>query len=183
VGDEIGFLMVGFMPESRPDYWLFLFRATNQAQQRPIVAAGKAFLDDLMSVDYTIPYWQSYGFWWAAVSVIVPLSVHALEQALDRWYSRVCSALTYWEWHSVRCGDTNLPEPAEDQDEARWYWGVWADLRHAGLLTLAREGSLPEALQAAARECVEQENSFSYPSEMQNPIPPELAKTWTTSAT
>jgi hypothetical protein len=173
VAHSIGYLMVGFMPESRPDAWPLLFSATEPAEQRAIVAAGRAFLDDLVGADYTVAYWESYAFWWAAVAVIARLSVHALDQALTRWYTRIRSALTYWEWYAEHYGRTDPPEPEGDEEEARWYWGVWADLRHAGLLTLARQGLIPEMLQTAAREFVKKEDGFFYPSEMQHPIPPE----------
>jgi ParB/RepB/Spo0J family partition protein len=183
VADSIGFLMVGFMPESRPDYWPLLFSATQQAEQRAIVTAANAFLDDLFSENYTMPYWESYAFWWAAVAIIARLSVHALDKAMERWYTRIRSALAYWQWYGAHFGHTDPPEPEEDEEERCWYWGTWADLRHAGLLTLARQGLIPEALQTAAREFVMKEDAFFYPSEMQNRIPPELAKTWTTPAT
>jgi ParB/RepB/Spo0J family partition protein len=183
VADSIGFMMVGFMPESRPDYMPLFFSATQGAEQRAIVAAAIAFLDDLSSENHTMPYWESYAFWWGVVAVIACLSVHALDKAMERWYTRIRSALVYWQWYGAHFGHTDPPEPEEDEEERRWYWGVWADLRHAGLLTLARQGLIPEALQSAAREFVVKEDSFFYPSEMQNQVPPELAKTWTTPAT
>ncbi len=164
---HVCFLLCALRPEELPDYLaVFLYPRSVEAQTW-VMAAYRAFCEDLQARQYELPQWEVMAFWWASAVALGRLSVTALDRALDRWHRRILSALSYWDWRWQTTGDCEPPANEPDRAEAIWYWSTWGDLRHAGLLTAATRREVPASLQQAANEWVHREGAFVYPSELQ----------------
>jgi hypothetical protein len=143
-------------PEDMPPLW---HRRLPFSTENPpaVLESCKVFDACVVAQGFKLPQWEVAAFWWACQVASVPLASEELARYLIRWRERLESELLYWLVYK--------DDAAGEKDRhAQFWWGVYADLRHAGAL------DLPEMLAEADPDGLSRmrpRDSWIYPTSLQ----------------